>query len=115
MTLKLTMLLCLLTGQLKQTKAGKHLDPIDLKAFADDPRICIVQHLEEYLKRTAQLRDDHKQLLISYVKPHRPVSKETVARWIKEVLKLSGIDTNVYGPIVVGLLRHRFVNRKVWI
>ena len=125
LALKLTMLLCLLTGQrcqtvhcmdvtyiqkmdgqyrvtiqqkLKQTKAGKHLDPIDLKAFADDPRICIVQHLEEYLKRTAQLRGDHKQLLISYVKPHRPVSKETVARWVKEVLKLSGIDTNAYGP-----------------
>ena len=75
LTLKLTMLVCLLTGQrcqtahcmdvqyrvtiqqkFKQTKAGKYLHPIDLKAFADDPRICIVQHLEEYLKCTAQLR-----------------------------------------------------------
>ena len=54
--------------------------------------------MEEYIKRTAQLRGNHKQLLISYVKPHRPVSKETVPRWVKEVLKLSGIDTNEHGP-----------------
>lgn len=124
LTLKLTMLLCLMTGQrcqtiyymdityiqkldnqyrvtiqhkLKQTKAGKHLAPLDLMAFPEDPRICIVQHLEEYLKRTVQLREKHTQLLISYVKPNRPVSKDTVSRWVKEVLHLAGIDTKVYG------------------
>ena len=44
------------------------------------------------------IKGDHKQLLICYVKPHWPVSKDSVARWVKEVHKLSGIDTNVYWP-----------------
>ena len=35
-------------------------------------------------------------LLISYVNPHQPVSKATVARWIKEVLRVSGIDTKTF-------------------
>lgn len=124
LTLKLTMLLGLLTGQrcqtihcmdirfiqkindcyrvtvqqkLKQTKVGRHLEPIDLLAFAEDSRVCIVLHLEEYLKRTALLRGSHTQLLISHVKPNNPVSKETVSRWIKQVLASSGIDTKKYG------------------
>ena len=29
----------------------------------------------------------------SYVKPHKPVSSTTIARWVKEVLSLAGIDT----------------------
>ena len=40
--------------KLKQTKVGKHIEPIDRKA--DDPGRCIVQHLEEYFKCTFQLR-----------------------------------------------------------
>jgi hypothetical protein len=139
LTLKLTMLLCLLTGQrcqtvhsidinhmqkmddryritirqkLKQTKIGKHIDPIELVAFNEEPRICVVQHLEEYIGRTAKLRDKHTQLLISYVKPNRPVSKDTVARWVKEVLTSSGIDTNVYGAHSSRAASTSFCHRK---
>ena len=32
------------------------------------------------------------QLLLSFNKPHKPVYKETVVRWIKTVLKEAGID-----------------------
>jgi len=39
------------------------------------------------------MRHGHQKLLVSYQKPHRPVSKDTVSRWLKHELKLAGIDT----------------------
>ena len=89
---KLTILLCLTTGQrgqtihkfdinyiqdlgdryrisvhekLKQTKPGRHLEPIELLAFPEDKELCVVQHLREYIHRTDPLRKDHSQLLLS--------------------------------------------------
>ena len=29
------------------------------------------------------MRHSHQKLLVSYQKPHRPVSKDTVSRWLK--------------------------------
>jgi len=123
LTLNLTMLLCLTTGQrgqtihkfdvnyiqemddryriticekLKQSKPGRHLAPIDLISFQSDKKLCVVEHLKEYLQRTKQLREEHSQLLISYVKPFKPVSKDTISRWVKQVLESAGIDINKY-------------------
>ena len=66
LTLKLNMLLCLTTGQqgetihklgmedryritvmdkLKQTRPGKHLEPIILLAFTEDKKLCIVANI----------------------------------------------------------------------
>ena len=123
LTLKLTMLLCLTTGQrgqtvhtmkvnciqelpdryritidekLKQTKPGRHLKPLELRAFHEDQTICVFRHLREYLQRTRHHRTQYSQLLLSYIKPFKPVSKATVSRWVKQVLRASGIDTEKY-------------------
>ena len=83
LTLKLTMLLCLLTAQrcqtvqlfdikfiqelerkyqvtvqqkLKQSRSGQHLEPIVLLEFVPDRKPCVITHLREYLKRTKSLR-----------------------------------------------------------
>lgn len=106
LTLKLSMLLCLLTRQrcqtihninidymkemetgyritirenLKQTRVGKHLEPIELLRFREDPQLCVIEHLQEYLKRAKDVRFDNKQLFLSYTKPYKPVSKDTIA------------------------------------
>ena len=121
LTLKLTMLLCLTTGQrgqtkfdinyiqdlgdryritvnekLKQTKPGRHLEPIELLAFPEDKELCVVQHLREYIHRTDPLRKDHSQLLLSYVKPFKPVARDTVSKWVKQVWQSAGIDITKY-------------------
>ena len=36
------------------------------------------------------------QLLISYIRPHNPVSVDTVFCWLKEFLRLPGIDTSIF-------------------
>ena len=35
-------------------------------------------------------------MFISYVKPHKEITTATLARWIKEALKLSGIDVTLF-------------------
>ena len=76
---------------LKQTKVGRHVKPLELASF-ENKRLCIVLHLKENLCRTKDLRVG-KELFISFVKPHRHVSRDTISRWIKEVLNMAGIDT----------------------
>ena len=116
LTMKTTMLLCLLTGQRCQTltkldtalmqelpgqivftRPGKHLAPIELLAYPRDESICVVSHLKLYIACTKSVRATHDtKLLISYTKPHKPVSNSTVGKWAKSVLKDSGIDTGTF-------------------
>ena len=79
--------------KLKQTKPGRHLEPIELLAFPEDKELCVVQHLREYIHQTDALRKDHSQLLLSYVKPFRPVARDTVLQY---VLQYEGIDITKY-------------------
>ena len=54
-----------------------------------------METLKEYLQRRTVLTTS-PALFISYVKPHKPVHKETISRWLKHVLLLAGIDTNIF-------------------
>ena len=36
------------------------------------------------------------QLLISYIRPHNPVSVGTFSCWLKKFLRLFGIDTSIF-------------------
>ena len=41
--------------------------------------------------------------IITYSKPYKPASSDTISRWIKNELGIAGINTNVYKPQTVGL------------
>ena len=62
---------------LKHSRPGTHLKPISLKGFPEDRKLCLLTCLKAYLVATANLRSQ---------KPHRPVSKDTVSRWIRGML-----------------------------
>ena len=122
LTLKLCMLLALVTAQrvqtlqlldlknlskgesyrftfsehLKQSRPGKKSLVVELTPYITDRRICVVHVLDEYIKKTASLRGEETRLFISHVKPHKRVSRDTIARWLKLVMSKSGIDTSVY-------------------
>ena len=124
LTLKLVMLFALITGQncqtlsclklsdmvlsddkctfyitslIKQSRVGKHLLPIELLAFKENESLCIIKLIKEYVCRTKDLRVD-EYMFISFKKPYKKVSKDTVARWIKETMAKSGINTTVFKP-----------------
>ena len=82
-------------SKIKQTKPGKHMNPFLFKSYQTEPKLCVVKHLQIHLARTAQLRNTSK-LLISYIKPHKSISKDTVSRWIKDVMRASNIDIDTF-------------------
>lgn len=47
-----------------------------------------------YINRTKDIRHDIPDLFITYKKPHHKASVQTVSRWVKNILKEGGIDTN---------------------
>ena len=38
------------------------------------------------------------EFFITFGKPHHPASKDSLARWVKEVMENSGIDTEIFKP-----------------
>ena len=67
-----------------------------LVSFPPDRRLHFVKYLKKYEKVTERFRNNSNynsnRLFLSYIKPHRPVSSTTIARWVKSVLTLSGIN-----------------------
>ena len=73
---------------------GKSPPSFQLKVL-EKSELCVIRCLKQYLLITNPLRSQKTaQLLISYIRPHNPVSVDTVSRWFKEFLRLSGIDTS---------------------
>ena len=87
-----------LPAHIKQSRPGYKVPSVILKAYATDSALCVVTHLRECLERTKPLREDENKLFISFAKPHKRVSKDTIARWIRTVMSNAGIDVAVYKP-----------------
>ena len=83
---------------LKHSRPGHHQHKIELPTFTDDIALCIVHHIYKYLIRTEPLRGECKQLFVSFIKPHKAVSKCTISRWIKIWMRKAGIDMTVFTP-----------------
>ena len=125
LTLKLAMLCSLVTGQrsqslhlmsldhlstgpdhcifhiqdiVKQSAPGRKQPELIIPVFRAEPKLCVFSHLTEYLHRTEKLRGEEKRLFVSYIKPHKWVTKDTIVRWIKLVIGRSGIDLTVFKP-----------------
>ena len=112
LTLKLCMLLSLITAQRGQTsqyldldnmqkstsgyvfvitkllkqssRSGRHLPPVELCSFSAENNLRIVELLNVYIEKTAGLHTS-QQLLCCYTKPHGGASRDTIARWIKTI------------------------------
>jgi len=63
---------------LKQSQPGFECSSMRVKAYPPDRRLCSYFVMKEYFfLRTCNLRKQEESLLISYVKPHSGVSKDT--------------------------------------
>lgn len=87
-----------LSDSLKQSRPSCKVATLCFKAYPPDRRLCIYTVLKEYLSRTRHVRNmDNNMLLISYVKPYKHVTRDTISRWLKTVMSRSGIDVQRYG------------------
>ena len=81
---------------LKQGRRGYKPELLILRVFPADKRICVYHYLTVYLKRTLDIRGTNRSILLTTVKPYKAPSRDTFSRWVKEVLNLSGVDTNKF-------------------
>ena len=79
---------------LKTSKPGKHLPPFPFPAFVEEPRLCIVTVLKEFIQRTEKLRKSQK-LFATYTKPYNQPAISTLSNWIKLVLQLAGFNVKL--------------------
>ena len=65
--------------------------------YAENSIMCrVVRTIKRYKARTARVRGVNSQLLLSYIKPHAPISRATLARWTINGLNRAGIKTERY-------------------
>ena len=80
-------------GLAKQTAPGREssLQPVTIAAYRGSQKLCPVECLKAYKKRTKEYRKtpEHQQLSISYEAPHKPVASLTIAR---RILEASGVS-----------------------
>ena len=86
-----------LAGLVKNVKQGKKPAPIEFYRH-EDPNLCPLRCIDSYITMTNAWRDKGRPtaLFLSYVSPHKPISKSRLAGWIKDSIKLAGIDSNIF-------------------
>ena len=69
--------------------------PLCFQAYNKEPKVCVVSHPTEYLKRTKGYRDTEK-LFLTCIKPYKAAGKDTIFRSCKSVIKECGISIHSY-------------------
>ena len=65
----------------------------------EDKLLCPVACIKEYLHVRARFLDGKcPQFFITHDKPHHPILKDTLARWVKEVMVFASIDVATFKP-----------------
>ena len=93
----------LITFHLKETpkqhrEIGVLPPPVHFARFLENELLCPVEGLKKYLTMTDQYRisSASTRLMLSHVGKHNPVSRDTIRRWLKELLAAAVIDTSLY-------------------
>ena len=82
---------------MKHSKPTRPLQPPIYNAYKENIKLCLLNCLLSYLERQKLLvNDDVIELVISNGKLHRPVGSDTLSRWVKDELKLSGTDIKIF-------------------
>ena len=81
------------------SKSARPNQPVVYRAYVEDKLLCPVKCIYAYLtQRPEVVTKDFTEFFITFGKPHHPASKDSLARWVKEVMRNSGIDTEIFKP-----------------
>ena len=58
-------------------------------------QLNVAAHVKAYLERTATFREPNSPLFLSWA-THKPVTRQSLARWLTLVLKMAHIDTSIF-------------------
>ncbi len=91
-------IICAFGIRAKTSKDGKVAKPMVFHRFESDEKICPVSCLKAYIDRTKIHREAHGTLMVflSWKKPHKPVKRSTITKWVLKMFSWAGIDTNLF-------------------
>lgn len=75
-----------------KTSSRSKPQPLLSLPFYPVPRLCAARTLQAYLKKTQSFRGIHDPLFLATTSPHAPVTTQTLSRWVKTVLRDSGVE-----------------------
>ena len=87
-----------ITEHIKTSKPGASAPIILIKQYPNNAKICPLRTLRDYLSRTNLLRGGVSQLFISFQKPYKPVTRQTISRGVNTVMTDAGLDTTRFRP-----------------
>ena len=79
----------------KETRPGIKPTPVCIHQYAPEPALCAYATIIKHIKVTSKLRKTSK-LWISFVRLHQEVGRETISRWLKTTLAMTGIDISIF-------------------
>ena len=84
------------TTLLKHSRLGRSTPPIVFHRYPHGRQLCPLQTIRDYVTQCTLLAPQTDKFFITHHKPYHPASKDTLARWVKDMLHFSGIDTLHY-------------------
>lgn len=87
----------LITDKLKTSGINRCQPILKIPNFGQHPELCAASTLRSYLIATQNLRPENEdRLILTHKKPYHAASTQSISRWIKDILKQSGIDTSTF-------------------
>ncbi|XP_077263344.1 uncharacterized protein LOC143898093 [Temnothorax americanus] len=83
-------------ARIKTSRPGREQPTLLIPFYPQNRDICVASTLEAYMERTRELRGRCTSLFISFKKPYKAVSTQTLSRWVKSTLTISGVDTKTF-------------------
>ena len=84
---------------MKHSRVGRKPKPIVFYTHPEETQLCPVAALDSYISMAEPWHGEEpkeSKLFISYTTPHKPIGKSSIARWIKDILDLSGVDIGTF-------------------
>jgi site-specific recombinase XerD len=85
-----------ITDIIKTSRPGTEQPVLRLPYYNAKPEICPVRTIISYMNVTKDERNNIQHLILTYKRPYKRASSQSIARWIKCTLHEGGVDTNVY-------------------
>ncbi|KAH9636696.1 hypothetical protein HF086_003244 [Spodoptera exigua] len=89
----------LITDILKTSGPNRRSLRLMLPFLSNKPEICPVKTLKMYLDKTRIFRQEDKsltKLFLTFRRPHKHATTQTISRWLKQTMHESGIDTSEF-------------------
>lgn len=84
-----------ITERIKTT--GRILSPTTIRCVSSlEESKDVAKYVLHYMEKTLPYRDETSQQLFISHTTYKPVCRNTIARWLKKVLHLAGIDTSIF-------------------